>query len=96
MRRLAAGGWAFDARISLSQLLGKVVNVECMQDVSQDEEDPNVAPRVADLQSQLAKLDGPEDEAARFRLLREIYDLEHPTTDASEDWPEYIDVGGEL
>jgi hypothetical protein len=42
------------------------------------------------LRARLSELDGPEDEAARFRLLREIYGLEHSTAAPDEEWPEYI------
>ena len=71
--------------------LGVVVEVTRAEDVALDDATP-AATKIEVLRARLEQLDGPEDEAARFRLLREIYDLEHAAPDEDE-WPEYI--GGE-
>lgn len=43
---------------------------------------------------QLIECDDITDSSTRFRLEREIFDLEHAQVDNREDWPEYIDEGG--
>ncbi len=53
--------------------------------------------KLASLRQRLERLDEEDDQiircSERYRIEREIYDLEHPVASADE-WPEYIMVGG--
>jgi hypothetical protein len=46
--------------------------------------------RLTVLRERLDKLYEPQDEAARFRVEREIFDLEHAAACAEDEWPEVI------
>jgi hypothetical protein len=46
--------------------------------------------RIEALRQRLDKLTNIEDETARFRIEREIFDLEHAAACAEDEWPEVI------
>ncbi len=49
-----------------------------------------VEPRISELTARLDKLYEPENEAARFRIEREIFDLEHAAECADDEWPDVV------
>jgi len=81
-------------RVAVGDVLGRVVNVEKIQSDTKPSVDDATSGQIEALRARLEKLDGPDNEAERFRLRRAIYDLEQQTVDPDDDeWPEYI--GGE-
>lgn len=55
-----------------------------------DAPSPEAQQRIEELRRRLDKLYEPENEAARFRIEREIYDLTRAGACAEEEWPEVV------
>jgi hypothetical protein len=91
---LLAPGSGRRTRYPATSVEGRVVEVTRAEDAAmrpKAEVKPKADPKIEALRERLSELDEAHDESARFRILREIYDLERASpVDPADEWPEYI------